>query len=917
MDCLDPPMLYVPVENWYCQQCEEDELSESEEEESADEAANIEEVNDLQREIQREMGNLPETRLRSRLQQPQIVRTLQSERIRNAILARRSRAINIENLPSTSTASTRRTSVTAKKKSPKKRKTRKRARRSTEVAEYEIKNGVKFPIKVKRKVATRKKRRKKRKVKRRVSRRDPTATSSAALSFRNANSNVYDLQRGRQLAGLSNFNIFEPSNQLDYVPDDEIEEFNEFSSSSRNDLLTQGIVNFVNPLRRQAIIKKRVIDNFVTTTSSSNLIDSILNEKNFFESPKPNGILNEKNNNKIRKATTTTTTTTTDGNENFNSRENQGESSSNQYQSGGDNSENNADNISSNNNNNNSNKDNEEQLSNTSLTATCSNNIDKKQKKKKPAVFDMFQDTSPVEEEEEEEDVHGGCPNFSIYDSVNDDQISMPNHSMTEENFDLVQMSDEGESSSNLITEDIEPALIVKSQPASPDLENEVEENDQIMEEERSYTPPLTQTTSQVEIQEDEESKKSNKKNSKDKRSSKRQELERYNVRERFREKSPPKSKDPFGRNRTRSRSRSRGRRRRSKSSSHERRHRNRHKSKSLSKKRDSSDDRKKRRNKRRKSYSRSPSPRYTSSHNHRDSRRRRERSPSEKPKKKRHRSKERTKEVYTSGQNILMSVNFQEDKRSTKSKSCEDNEPIVDITAKKKINVSSKPVAIIDLARSPFRELTPEYKKESNVIELSDSEGEKHPPKSPDSTKLYDPFDILNSPSNENVSSSQQNVKKGNPQLVSQPILIQKIQVLNEDNQVTSSSSVNATRLSNSNKIEVLQHEVIQEPNMATIESPYSPGNDDTYHHDDDHDDDGISYNNSKTIVKPNEKPTNLFDELFGSSSPPGLDRIKNSSKKCKNFSHFYSLLLIFLSNSFRSRQQVHKQIKATRARD
>lgn len=300
---------------------------------------------------------------------------------------------------------------------------------------------------------------------------------------------------------------------------------------------------------------------------------------------------------------------------------------------------------------------------------------------------------------------------------------------------------------------------------------------------------------------------------------------------------------------------------------------------------------------------------------------RRRDRSPSDnKLKKHRNRSKEdrstHTKEVFTSGQNILVSVNFnnsnQDEKRSrsTHSKSHEkhensnkkyEEEPIVDITAKKKINVNTKPVAIIDLARSPFKELTPEYKKESNVIELSDSEGEKQAPKSPDSTKLYDPFDILNSPSNENVSSSQATTTTSTLKALSKnsidftnklgPAIIKSLNLPlitnNEENLVSSSSSVNnifekvfaAPALNN--KVEVLQHDIIQIPvntniEMA-IESPYSPGND----YDDQPED------HSMEVVqetKANDKQSaNIFDELFGSSTPPFLEKAKGATKKCK----------------------------------
>lgn len=871
MDCLDPPMFHIPIDNWYCQECDAASSDESSEDESVDEEADLAEVNDLQEEIQNELGELPSTRLRARAQQPQIVRTLQSERIRNAILARRTQ--RVINLPSTSAStslpSTSRVTATrqTKRKSPKKRKKRRTAR--SQVVEYGIKNGVKFPIKVKKRAVRKTKRKKKRKV--RKARRSTKATTfkESASSFKTANSNVYDLQRGRQLAGLTNFNIFQPTNQLDYVPDDDEDIINEnIIEASGDDVLTQGIINYINPHRRQAIIKKRVIDNFVTTSSTCDLIDSILNEKHFFLNPKSTALDDNK---KVKKAA--------DGNSTGKSNETKIDKERQTNVPSGDQQVISGESSTQQPNLPNRNEDeNEEQSATTSNnpTTTC----DKKSPpKKKKLSFDMF-------EEESQPSLHGGCPNFSIYDSVSDDPVPLTSEDVSlleevSENFDLVQMSDEGEHQIN--ADDIEPAVIIKSQPASPDLDN-----DQISQE-RSYTPPLVVVPQDVDAKEDKKSKKSKDKD----RRSRRQEMERYNVREKVREKTPLRSKDQFGRNRTRSRSRSRGggkKRNRSRSKSHERKQRNR----SVTRKRDSSgeDRNRKLKPKRKKSNTRSPSPRFNYGRREEKGepsrRKRRERSPSEKPKKKKRHSKEKTtKEVYSSGQNILVSVNFsnQDEKRSTKSMSRDNNEPIVDITAKKKINVSSKPVAIIDLARSPFKELTPDYKKD--VIELSDSEGEKHFHllKSPDSTKLYDPFDILNSPPNQNVSSSvQQNVKqtiklveyrdtsKANVQL---PVIQKHLN--NEENLVSSSSSVNAFEKNfpaRPNKVEALQHEVIQTLNMdMSIESPYSPGNDDTYQE--------SSSPFFKTKSSANEKPTNILDELFGTSSPPA--KLKSSSNKRK----------------------------------
>lgn len=69
-------------------------------------------------------------------------------------------------------------------------------------------------------------------------------------------------------------------------------------------------------------------------------------------------------------------------------------------------------------------------------------------------------------------------------------------------------------------------------------------------------------------------------------------------------------------------------------------------------------------------------------------------------------------KEVFTSGENILVSLNFNQEKTAQPEKPQKRQEnrheiikDIVDITTRKKIAQSnSKPVAIIDLARSPFK---------------------------------------------------------------------------------------------------------------------------------------------------------------------------------------------------------------------
>ncbi|CAG9803649.1 unnamed protein product [Chironomus riparius] len=919
MDCLNPPLLEIPEDNWYCINCDGTDSESESEEESEEQEADIDEINDLQNEIEIEMGQLPSTRLRNR-QQPQIIRTLQSERIRNAILARRTlRSAVIDNnlQPSTSQGLNRRSSVQAipAKKPVKRRKTTRRRRRVTKVVEYELRDGQKFPVKTTRTVRRKKRKSRKTKKARKSSGRRVCSKATSASSFKNSNSNVYDLQKGRQLAGLSNFNIFEPTNLLDYVPDDDgIDEYEAIQNSSGS-TLTQSVVNYTNPLRRQALIKKRVINNFTTTSSSVNILDSILNEVSPFDAAiSSNKLTKQAGNDKARKSTN-------DHHEaSAQNSNNEPKDQHNEQQAMNSNSSANLDAQNTDNPTSSNNNDRQENTNFAEIHENIVSNERKSPQKKKKQTFDMFGD-SPVNQEEDMPNNAEICPNFSIYGSVNrssDENLSQSQDLMNEENVDLVQMSD-GEHNP---LDDIEPPAVIRSQPASPDLENDVNDvNDQIIIEERSYTPPIL-TKDNDKVAEENEKRKRDKEHKRHKR----RELERYNVRERFKEKSPKRNRDRFGRNRTRSRTRSRERlaRKHSKSNSRDRdRIKDRHKksktpekrrkrsySRSLSK-RDSSNERKQKLHKsKHKKFRRTRSRSLTPQQNrYRDkSPRRRERSTSDKSKKKKrpNRSKEErsthTKEVFTSGQNILVSVNFnnnnnQEEKRSrsTHSKSHEkyNEEPIVDITAKKKINVSSKPVAIIDLARSPFRELTPDYKKESNVIELSDSEGEKQAPKSPDSTKLYDPFDILNSPSNENVSSSQATTTTSTLKALSKnsidftnklgPAIIKSLNLPlitnNEENLVSSSSSVNnifdkvfaAPAL---NKVEVLQNDVIQIPPNMAIESPYSPGND----YDDQPEDNSMEVTDE---TKANDKQSeNIFNDLFGSSTPPFLEKAKSSKK-------------------------------------
>lgn len=935
----------IPQGNWYCDDCFETS------DESDDDTDELEDLNnDIEEEM--DMVQLAETRLRARQPQPQILRTMQSERIRNAILARmslRSARAAFGEGPSTSAPVVSRAKPVRKRRTTRRRKVKRRAR--TEVVEYDVDGSDKFAMRTRR--VARKSRRKKRKVAKTSKRKVSKPSAGSSTGFKSSNPNVHELQRGRQRAGLSNFNIFQPTNELDYVPDEyeNIEDsgIEESAENSSGSVLTQAIIGLRNPQRRNMIIKNRVLQNCTTTSSVDNLLDTIMQDQNLFG---PGSIGNKfavekssgkllfvgKNEVKVKQSSGVEETSPSEcppSNEDNNSEAGQTNPSS-------------------------STKGNEtaapsEAEANSSPVGRCSNDRDESQnisgdqtnsntkespddKKKKPKklAIDMFDESSSTQETTDD------CPNFSIYDSVDasvdpegSSSFQMRPNVYDEENVDLVQLSDNEQNHES--SEEALPA-IVASQPASPDLDPEDE-----LVPERSYTPPIAQKTSDDAPDKDEHERK---KKDRDSRRNRKRELERYNVRDRLKERSPVKIKDKFGRNRSRSRSSSRKKqaRRRSrsvskerhrKSKSHERYRKSRSFSRSRSRRRTPSIDHDRKKTKphkekqtkvNRRTRSRSLTPR----HHKPTTPDRRARSRSKKPKKRKHcdHNKEKpstlTKEVFTSGQNILVSVNFnnQEEKSAPKRlKNLDQLEPkeIVDITARKKITISSKPVAIIDLARSPFRELTPEY--QTNVIELSDSEGEeareRPPPKSPDSTlssKLYDPFDILNSPPNENVTSSQnsaaQLMLQKQQEKVQEPVktsvsynknvmaMATNSLFFNEENLVSSSSSLlmndkQIPLLFTSSKLDAHQTDKNISKNetvpMDIAESPYSPGHeyDDAFPN---HDDNGGAKSPKGKQAKGVNKGGNIFDELFGSSTPPGLDKAKNSKKGEKQHFNYSS---------------------------
>lgn len=86
MECLVPALQEIPAEFWYCDDC----FASNDDDDPDDELALQEEIAELMDEV-REYG-IPETRLRIRTETvPRILRTRQSERIRDAIMARTNR----------------------------------------------------------------------------------------------------------------------------------------------------------------------------------------------------------------------------------------------------------------------------------------------------------------------------------------------------------------------------------------------------------------------------------------------------------------------------------------------------------------------------------------------------------------------------------------------------------------------------------------------------------------------------------------------------------------------------------------------------------------------------------------------------------------------------------------------------------
>lgn len=270
MNCLSNPITSIPRGNWYCDNC----FSSGEESEN-DDVAN--EVDFLNTDIQ-ENGGASSSRLRNRLLQSNttVSATRQSSRIsaRNQV-NESSEEEEPQPIPGPSTKA--RTTTTVKRKYKKRRRTRKRKYKLV-VTEYDVDSDDKFAMK------TRKIRRRIRKRRRKQARKSNSNNDSA---FRNMssikNSNAFDLQYSRMSAGITNFNIFEPANLLDYVPDEENEDPDIYSDAGgRGDTLlarSTALRSIGNNLTRKQIHLKNRVDRNLPAATSVNLLDSIMQQQ--------------------------------------------------------------------------------------------------------------------------------------------------------------------------------------------------------------------------------------------------------------------------------------------------------------------------------------------------------------------------------------------------------------------------------------------------------------------------------------------------------------------------------------------------------------------------------------------------------------------------------------------------------------
>lgn len=291
LDCLDPPLAEVPLEEWFCGEC-------SNTGPIADAVDIYEgEIDRLYEEME-EMGAVLQPRPRRLLP-----RTRQSERVRTTVETQRREAARnqtardqpstssgFESLQDTQPGTSRRRNVTATTSSTtrkkRKRKTRRRRRTNGAVIEYELDDATneKFAL---RRVKKRKRKAKRRKTRRVVTRKTPKGRLATALGIREQKTQKAEkcktqsggINHQRHQAGIPTLNIFGQRDQLDYFSDveDEIGDIHaEFG------LLTRARPSTAVSLRVHNRIKAISLPSPRTASTPCDILGSILDSQSKF-----------------------------------------------------------------------------------------------------------------------------------------------------------------------------------------------------------------------------------------------------------------------------------------------------------------------------------------------------------------------------------------------------------------------------------------------------------------------------------------------------------------------------------------------------------------------------------------------------------------------------------------------------------
>ncbi|XP_055620591.1 PHD and RING finger domain-containing protein 1-like [Toxorhynchites rutilus septentrionalis] len=250
MECLSPPLEEIPTGSWYCDCCF---ASGSEEDDN--------EVQDLLNDLD-EMGGMRPTRMRQRMSSPpRIVRTRQSERIREAILTRTSTRVrlNVVENPNQPGPSSRRAADASTSAIPararavrkhRKRRTRRKILRMI-ISEYDVDNdNEKFAIKRKKIYKTLKRLSKKRSARKRT-RKSKNPELTPGLTQGGA-----DLQRQRFSTGIPSLKLFGGGDyDLEYFSDEGPME-SDISIGGRGETAVQSVRStFRNPLGQRRALK--------------------------------------------------------------------------------------------------------------------------------------------------------------------------------------------------------------------------------------------------------------------------------------------------------------------------------------------------------------------------------------------------------------------------------------------------------------------------------------------------------------------------------------------------------------------------------------------------------------------------------------------------------------------------------------